>query len=177
MKAISKNTVLLLFTLLPAMLQAQPDVIQKHNGELVKGTVVRVDEYVIVFKYENEDAENALSKYAIEQITYGRSGRVEHVTDKIVVNGEDDWEKVIILEEKSYIAGLTKVEEIRGKTAYINLQTGNTGDKKAQKKLKMAAATLGCPFIYLTSDKMTVGSQSNTIGGTQSIKTGITYKY
>jgi hypothetical protein len=81
------------------------------------------------------------------------------------------------LEDKSYLAGLKKVDEIRGKTALINFQTGNTGDIKAQKKLKMAAAAIGCPFILLTSDKTTVGANSNQLGGTQSIKTGIAYKY
>ena len=61
--------------------------------------------------------------------------QVEKGTEKIVVKGEADWEKVIILEEKSYIAGLKKGGEVRGKTGLINLQTGNTGDKKAVKKL------------------------------------------
>ena len=93
------------------------------------------------------------------------------------MNGEDDWEKVIILEDKSCTAGLTKGGEIRGKTAFINLQTGNSGDKKAEKKIKMAAAAMGCPFVYLTSDKSAVGSNSNDIGGSQNIKTGVAYKY
>lgn len=168
----------LLFGLLFAtMTFAQSDIITKHNGETVKGKVVKVDEFTIIFKYDGEDAENTLSKYAIEKIVYGKSGRVEEVTEKIVVSSEEDWEKVMVLEDKSYIAGLKKVEEVRGKTGMINFQTGNTGDKKAQKKLKMAAAALGCPFILMTSDKTTVGANSNQLGGTQSIKTGIAYKY
>ena len=131
----------------------------------------------MVFKYDGEDAENSLGKYAIEKIVYGKSGRVEEVSEKILVNGEADWEKVVILEEKSYIAGLKKGGEVRGKTGLINFQTGNTGDKKAQKKLKMDAAKLGCPFVLMTSDKTTVGANSNALGGTQAIKTGVAYKY
>ena len=46
-----------------------------------------------------------------------------------------------------------------------------------EKKLKMAAAKLGCPFILMTSDKTTVGQNSNLIGGTQAIKKGLAYKY
>ena len=160
-----------------AIANAQSDVITKHSGETVKGKVVKVEEYTIVFKYDGEDAENSLSKYAIQKIVYGKSGRVEDVTEKITVATEDDWEKVVVLEEKSYIAGLKKVEEVRGKTGLINFQTGNTGDKKAAKKLKMAAAAIGCPFILMTSDKTTVGANSNAIGGSQAIKTGIAYKY
>jgi sRNA-binding regulator protein Hfq len=171
--------IILLFTMLLGTVSifAQSDLITKHSGEAVKGKVVRVDEYVIVYKYDGEDAENSIGKYAIEKIVYGKSGRVEEVTDKIVVSSEADWEKVVILEDKAYIAGLKKGEEVRGKTGLINFQTGNTGDKKAEKKLKMAAAAVGCQFILLTSDKTTVGANSNAIGGTQAIKKGIGYKY
>ena len=163
--------------MIPFLVSAQADVIKKHNGESVNGKVLRIDEYTIIFTYVGEDAENTLSKYAIEKITYGKSGRVEEVTSKINVRTEDDWEKVVIFEEKSYIVGLKKVEEIRGKTGLINFQTGNTGDKKSDKKLKMAAAALGCPFVYMTADKSTVGANSNQLGGSQVIKKGIAYKY
>ena len=74
-------------------------------------------------------------------------------------------------------SGLKKVGDVRGKTGLINFQTGNTGDKKAEKKLKMAAAVLGCPFILMTADKTTVGANSNQLGGVQAIKTGLGYKY
>jgi sRNA-binding regulator protein Hfq len=167
----------LITLMIPFLVSAQADVIKKHNGESVNGKVLRIDEYTIIFTYDGEDAENTLSKYAIEKITYGKSGRVEEVTEKINVRGEDDWEKVVIFEEKSYIVGLKKVEEIRGKTGLINFQTGNTGDKKSDKKLKMAAAALGCPFVYMTADKSTVGANSNQLGGSQVIKKGIAYKY
>jgi sRNA-binding regulator protein Hfq len=171
--------IILLFSMVltTSLISAQADVITKHSGEKVNGKVVRVDEYTVVFKYEGEDAENTIGKYAIEKVVYGKSGRVEDVTEKIVVSSEDDWEKVVILEEKSYIAGLKKGGEVRGKTGLINFQTGNTGDKKADKKLKMAAAAIGCPFVLMTSDKTTVGANSNAIGGSQAIKTGLGYKY
>ncbi|WP_264520510.1 hypothetical protein [Flavobacterium sp. N1994] len=156
---------------------AQTDKIYKHSGEIVEGKVIRLDEYTIVFKYDGEDAENTIGKYAVEKIIYGKTKRQEDITEKIVINGEDDWEKVVILEDKSYIAGLKKVGEVRGKTGLINFQTGNTGDKKAAKKLKMDAAKLGCPFVLQVSDKTTVGANSNALGGSQAIKTGVAYKY
>ena len=156
---------------------AQVDTIYKHSGETVEGKVLRLDEYTVVFKYDGEDAENTIGKYAVEKIVYGKTKRQEDVTEKIIINGEADWEKVIILEEKSYIAGLKKVAEVRGKTGLINYHTGNTGDKKAAKKLKMDAAKLGCPFVLQISDKATVGATSNGLGGSQAIKTGIGYKY
>lgn len=163
--------------LISGIANAQVDVITKHSGESVKGKVVKLEEYTVIFKYDGEDAENTLSKYAVEKIVYGKSGRVEEVTEKIVVSSEADWEKVVVLEDKAYIAGLKKGEEVRGKTGLINYHTGNTGDLKAEKKLKMAAAAIGCPFILMTADKTTVGASSNAIGGSQAIKKGVGYKY
>ena len=171
--------IILLFTLFAGVnfASAQVDKIFKHSDEIVEGKVIRLDEYTIVFKYDGEDAENTIGKYAVQKIIYGKTKRQEDVTEKITINGEDDWEKVVVLEDKGYIAGLKKVGEVRGKTGLINFQTGNTGDKKAQKKLKMDAAKQGCPFVLMTSDKTTVGANSNAIGGTQAIKTGVGYKY
>lgn len=173
-----KKIILVLAVLISgAMANAQVDVITKHNGEVVKGKVVKLEEYTIVFKYDGEDAENTISKYAVEKIVYGKSGRVEDVTEKIVVANEEDWEKVVILEDKAYIAGLKKAEEVRGKTGLINYHTGNTADKKAEMKLKKAAAAIGCPFVLMTADKTTVGANSNQLGGSQAIKKGVGYKY
>lgn len=173
-----KKAILLFAMLLSfGIANAQTDQIVKHSGETVEGKVIRLDEYTITFKYDGEDAENVIGKYAVEKIVYGKTKRVEEVTEKIVINGEDDWEKVVILEDKAYIAGLKKAGEVRGKTGLINFQTGNTGDKKAAKKLKMDAAKLGCPFVLQVSDKTTVGANSNALGGSQAIKTGVAYKY
>lgn len=159
------------------VVNAQQDIITKHNGESIKGKVVRLDEYTITFRYDGEDADNIISKYAVEKIVYGKNGREEKITEKITINNKNDWNKVVILEDKGYISGLKKVGEVRGNTAWINLQTGNTGDRKAEKKLKMAAADLGCQFILLTVDKTTVGNSSNQLGGTQAIKAGVGYRY
>lgn len=170
---------ILIFTLLTGinLLSAQVDVITKHNGEIVNGKVMKLEEFTIIFKYDGEDAENTISKYAVEKIVYGKSKRVEQVTEKIVVSTEDDWEKVVIVEDIAYVSGLKKVSEVRGKTGLINYHTGNTGDKKAEKKLKMAAAAMGCPFVLQTADKATVGASSNGLGGSQNIKKGLAYKY
>lgn len=172
-----KKIILAVLFMTTAFVSAQVDLITKHSGEVVKGKVIKLEEYTIIFKYDGEDAENTIGKYAIEKIVYGKSGRVENVTEKIFIGSEADWEKVVILEDKGYISGLVKAGEVRGKTGLINFQTGNTGDKKAQKKLKMDAAKLGCPFVLLTADKTTVGASSNALGGSQAIKTGVAYKY
>jgi hypothetical protein len=174
-----KKIIFIVAVLISGIASAQVDVITKHSGETVNGKVVKLEEYTIIFKYDGEDAENTIGKYAVEKIVYGKSGRVEEVTSKVVINGEADWEKVVILEDKAYISGLKKGEEIRGKTGFVSFHTGNTADKKADKKLKMDAAKGNYPFILMVSDKQInqSGAQGPTFGAVQSVKTGVSYKY
>ena len=167
-----------MLVLLVSIFAFSQDMILKHNGETIPAKVIRVNEYTVVFAYENETAENVESMYAIDKITFA-SGRVQKLSDKIVVNSKDDWEKVVILEDKSYIAGLKKGSEIKGKTGFVSFHTGNTADNKATKKLKMEAAEAGYPFILMTSDKDINQSGANgpTFGAVQAIRKGVTYKY
>jgi sRNA-binding regulator protein Hfq len=159
---------------------AQNDKIYLHNGKNIEGSVVGVAEFTVVFKYANEDAEQTVGKYAVEKIVYGKSGREEQVTEKVVVNSKSDWEKVVLLEDKSQVAGLSKVDEIKGKTAFINYRTAAGSDKKAEQKLKEEAAVKGCGFVLVTADKdlsLAGAGSSNSLGNTQSLKKGIAYKY
>lgn len=175
-----KKLLFILLSLVSVSVFAQNDKIYMHNGKTIEGTVVRVAEFTVVFKYANEDAEQTVGKYAVEKIIYGKSGREEQVSDKIVVNSKDDWEKVVVLEDKSQVAGLVKIEEVRGKTAFINYRTAAGSDKKAQQKLKEEAAAKGCQFILMTSDKdlnLTGSNSSASLGSTQSVKKGVAYKY
>lgn len=149
---------------------AQTDKIIKHDGKTMDVKVLKVTEFTISYVYPNETAEQSIGKYAVKQITYA-SGRTEDITEKIKVAGEDDWENVIIVEDKSAVEGLKKLGDIRGKTNGIfSFHTAGSADKKSMKKLKEAAAELGGQFILLTSDK---DNQFTT----QSIKKGIAYSY
>jgi hypothetical protein len=172
-----KKLLFIAMALFVGISSAQVSKIFKHNGDVVNASIKKVEEFTIVFVYDGEAAEYTIGRYAVEKIVHA-SGREEHISDKIVVvDPKKDWEKVVILEDKSFVAGLNKVGNVRGKTGMINFQTGNTGDKKAEKKLKMEAVKLGCPFILMTSDRTTVGANSNALGGSQAIKKGVVYKY
>ncbi len=145
---------------------------KKHSGETLDVKIIKVNETTINFKYPGEDAEQTIGKYAVATITYGASGRKEDITEKIVVSGKDDWEKVQILTDASEVVGLKKGEEIKGKTSgFYSFNSAGSADKKATKKIKEEAAEAGAPFILMTADK------ADGFGVKQSIKKGITYSY
>ena len=151
---------------------AQNDKMKKHSGETLEVKVLKVNETTINYKYPGEDAEQTIGKFAIASITYGSSGRKEEITEKVIVSGKDDWEKVVILTDASEVVGLKKGEEIKGKTSgMFSYNTAGSADKKATRKIKEEAADLMAPFILLVSDK------SDNHGVKQSIKKGVIYTY
>lgn len=146
------------------------DKMFKHSGEKLDVKIVKVSEFTITFTYPNEQAEQTIGKYAVGKIEYG-SGRKEEITEKIVINGSDDWEKVIILEEATAAVGLKKQGEIRGKTSGMySFRTSGNADKKAMERLKKEAAEAGAPFVLITAEK-------DSRWSTQSIKRGFAYSY
>ncbi len=168
------TTFLLAFAMVAAFAS---DKIFFHGGKIVDGEVVRVEEFIVVFKYTGETAEQTIGKKAIEKIQYS-SGRTEQISEKIVINGKDDWEKVEILLDKSEIVGLKKIGEVKGKN--FAAYSGARADKKANKKLLEAAAEMGAPFVYMTADKQTTSGGGYGWGGwgggsNQSLKKGIAY--
>ncbi len=141
-----------------------------HNGKTIEVKIIKVAEFNVTFSYPNETAEQVMSRYLVQKIDFA-SGRTEQITEKIVVSGKEDWEKVIVLEDKGAVVGLVKKEEVRGKTSgLMSFNTAGSADKKSMRKLKEAAAEIGCPFVYLTADK------DNQFTA-QSIKKAIAYNY
>ncbi|HUP13231.1 MAG TPA: hypothetical protein VM187_13485, partial [Niastella sp.] len=136
----------------------------------VEVKIIKVGEWTISFSYPNETAEQTISKYAVGKIEYA-SGRKEDITEKIVINDKDDWEKVIILEDAGASVGLKRQGEIKGKTGgMFSYRTSGNADKKAMERLKKEAAELGAPFVILMSEK-------DSRFTTQSIKKGFAYSY
>lgn len=151
------------------------DKMYKHDGEKLDVKIVKVAEYTIIYKFPGEDAEQTIGKLAVAKIVYG-SGRSEDVSAKVVINGKDDWENVQIIEDKSQVIGLKKMDEIRGKTAgFYSFHSAGSADKKATKKLKEAAADMGAPFILMTSDNDARATGGG--GANQGIKKGFAYAY
>jgi len=148
------------------------DKMKKHSGETIEVKIVKVGEATINFKYPGEDAEQTIGKFAVASITYGSSGRVESISDKVVISGRDDWEKVQIVTDPNEVLGLKKGDEIKGKTAgLLSYNTAGSADKKATRRIKEEAAEAGAPFILMTSDK------SDGFGVKQSVKKGVAYTY
>jgi hypothetical protein len=177
-----KNRLLLTLSLLciSFLSFAQNDQLFLHNGKKSEVTIIRNEQYTIIYKYVNENAEQTISRAAVYKIIYGKSGREEEISKKVIVNSESDWDKVQIFYDKAQTTGLTAGSEVKGKTAFINYNTGAGADRKAEEKIKKAAAAFGFPFVLITSEKESNYSGANGsmgLGSKQSLKKGIAFKY
>jgi hypothetical protein len=148
-----KQFMLLVALFATTIVFAQNDRMYKHTGEKLDVKILKVGEFTINYSFPNETAEQTIAKYAVGKIEYA-SGRKEDITEKIVINNSDDWEKVIILEDVTATVGLKRQGEIRGKTSgMLSYRTAGNADRKSLERLKKEAAELGAPFVLLTSEK------------------------
>ena len=71
-----KKLLTTLFLASAMMVAFASDKIFLHGGKTIDGKVVKVDDFKIIYKYEGEDAEQTVTKKAVEKIQYssGRTG-------------------------------------------------------------------------------------------------------
>ena len=127
------------------------DTVALKNGEKLFVKVVANKEASIIFTYPGEDLQNEKSKREISYIVYasGRREEIHYGLDLPVINGEDDWEKVIETYVEADVTGLTRVQELKAKSGWGGAAGSNLGYKNCIKKLKKDAAKLGCSVILI----------------------------
>lgn len=167
--------VLLVLTISINTLYGQ-DKIVKLSGDTIKCRVKEITDDNIKYSYEGEDLLNNISKNVVKEIIF-KSGRIQKFSERVVINGEEDWEKVKISTLESDIEGLVRGEEMMAKAASGWSTTGQGKmQKKAMDKLKKQAAAKGYHIVLLitTTGK---GGHYGISGGTKASVTGVGYKY
>lgn len=163
----------LLFCLSAVAAFAQTDKIVLHNGKTIEANVKETTSQFVKYSFPGETLVQTLGRPAIASITYV-SGRSETISEKVVVLGEADFEKVVILTTTDQAAGLVEKGDVQGKTAAISYQTGATANKASLNRIRKAAAKLGAQFVLMTES---TGGGFAGFGASQSIRRGVAYSY
>jgi c-di-GMP-binding flagellar brake protein YcgR len=172
MKLIISSYFILLFSI-GSFAQPTLDIILKHTGEQLKVKIISVDEK-ITFTYPNETSNQVIAKNCVREIIFS-SGRVQEITEKIIVNGEDDWQKVIVTTNPDDIKCLNRKGEVRSSASNTwNFKGKDAIDKKATMKIKMEAAKLKAHIIFI-QDQVKTGQ--TYYSGASSEKYGVAYSY
>ena len=149
------------------------DKLYTHKGDTLNVYIKEVNENSIKFTYPNEQSVNTLSKNVIEKIEH-QSGRVEQVSEKIVIKGFKDWEKVVVTNLESDVQGLTKGEEMKAKAKGTTFTSQGRVEARAFDKLKKEAASKGYHTLLILT---TTGKSGSPYSSSSSSIRAIGYKY
>lgn len=153
--------------------QNQNDIIVKHNGEHLNVKVISVDEK-ITYSYPSESVVNAVGKNCVKEIIFS-SGRVQQITEKVIVTGEDDWERVQITTDPDDVKCLVRKGDITSSASNSwNFKSKTKVDKKATEKIKREAASLKAQIILIQSDSK---GNAGFLSGDSSSKNGVAFGY
>ena len=136
---------------------AQDEVVF-HNGQIAKGKVSEVTDLFIKFKYAGEDVDNTIGRAAIAEVRFS-SGRVQQMSQKVMVNSADDWENVRIVTDKNEVMGLKslgQIEKHSSGTWSFSITAGHFSEK-TMKKIRMEAAKRGGCIVLMLSQSSQSG--------------------
>lgn len=139
------------------------DVVVYHNGNMVEGKVTETNDQFIKFIYKGEDVVNTISRKALAEVRFA-SGRVQEMSQKVVVNGPDDWEKVKVVYDKNEVLGLKslgQVEKHSSGTWSFSMTAGHFSEKTLKKIRKEAAKRGGCIVLVLSQSSNSGGEFTN----------------
>lgn len=152
---------------------ARTDQLILLNGEVLAVEIIEITEREVTFAYPNEDINFTKSKNSISEIVYS-SGRREKVSERIIISGDADWQKVILTDIPEDVEGLAKKGELFVKSTATTIFSGSAKiDAKSTMKIKKAAAKLGAHIVYLQTQNFDRGFRKTN----RSTKSGIAYGY
>ena len=160
--------------LLMAFSSKGQDKIIMRSGDTLKVKITKSTPELVEFTYPKEDLINTEYKNAIVKIIFS-SGREELCSEKNQlqkINGEDDWESVVITYTENDVKGLTRVGQITKTSGWGGTMATGLGYKDALKKIQKEAAREGASIVWIT-DKP---NEQTTQYGAGVKLTGIAYK-
>ena len=101
-------TVLTLFIAFATFSQATTtDKIYKHSGEILEVKILKITDLAIIYKVPNQELQENISKLAVDHVTFS-NGVDQKISDKVIVSGKKDADKVQIIEDKDQAEGLKR---------------------------------------------------------------------
>ncbi len=146
-----RNYFLILLTSISMVCSAQ-DKVTFHNGSVADGKVTEVTDQFIKFIYQGEETVNTYGSIGVSEITFA-SGRKQYITDKIIINNGNDWEKVRVAYDKNEVMGMKSMGRIEKHSNGAWSMHNSEGHfmKKALMKAQKEAAKKGACCVLVVS--------------------------
>lgn len=141
---------------------------------MIEAAVKDTAHYTIIYNIQvnGKTITKAISKRAVKSLIYNSDSLEVPVSDSIWASSGRDWEKVMILTDKSETLGLQYIGGVEGKIDKEPIQE-TPAKEEAYLQLKKAAAELQCPFVYIAAGQLPIVDKS----GRGARYSGMAYKY
>jgi hypothetical protein len=131
----------------------QTDSIFTHQG-LVLANVKNIVSDMIEYVFPNEDLVYAVNSALVSKIRF-KSGRLQMFTKPLIfniINGVEDYEKVLLSRQRTDAQGLIKLDEFYGSLSNRGFADAATVRERAMRKLKIQAAMLGGNLVIVNEE-------------------------
>ncbi|OAZ04434.1 hypothetical protein [Flavobacterium succinicans] len=143
-----KTFITLLFLAISTPFFAQSHVLVKHNGEKMNVNYIKTNNNLLYFNTGKDQVEQSISTFAVAELINTITNDRAKISDKIVVSGEHDYNKVILITPDA----TTGLSTIANNSKFINRVKGQTPGAVQQQNimaLKRKAAKEGIPFVSI----------------------------
>jgi len=153
------------------------DKIIKLNGDVMNCKITAINQSDIEYKLPVEDFTRFMVKDVVKNLIF-ESGNIEKINKLIKVNGESDWEKVLVTKEVCKVAYLTEGRELNvvKKGSGVNSSIQRKLKSDSLEELKRLAAANGYPIVLIKNFDSKVSFSTKTRERSVAI-TGVGYKY
>lgn len=151
-----KNLILFLFIIFSVTLFPQTHTLVKHNGEKLNVNFIKNTNNTVYYNSGKDQVEQSISSFAVAEVINTTTNKSTKISDKIVINGEQDYNKVIVIASTA-TTGLSSSKQ----TTVPNRIKGQTPLAIQQQNLvalKRKAAKEGLPFVAVVEKNRTESS-------------------
>jgi hypothetical protein len=132
--------------------EAKLDQIVQLNGTTLNVKVRAVTTQNITYSPPGEDVLYTISPNVVRKITFA-SGRVQMISQRVDIQGAEDWELVTITVVPADVQGLVAKGEVIGRgIPFSGLSNPTKVNERAIKEFKQEAAKLGAHMILFTTE-------------------------
>jgi hypothetical protein len=155
---------------------SQVDSLYRHDGKASAVVVLEITNSSIVYNIPGDSIKRNIGKLAVSLIRFS-SGRVQEISSYVRILGEQDYEKVVVINSEEETVGLKEIKKVMGKTAgFLSAHSARSSQIASLRRIKKEAARANAPFVFINYENLSeAGSYQSS--SYQSTKKGIAYGY
>lgn len=130
---------------------AQTHILVKHNGDKIAVNYIKTNNNLIYYTIGDSQEEHSIAAFAVAELINKSTNVITKVTDKIIVNGGQDYRKVVLIDANQTKGLIATPKELKFNNN-VKGQSPLVVKNHNVLVLKKKAAKEGIPFVLLTEN-------------------------